>query len=183
MSANGGVMKADLRIGMCRGDRSGFFRLAFTATTLSSVLVIVGALAACTAGRGTGPDQTASLPPAVSISAAELPGSWGLASYRNEDDRARTETEAKAACKNPYKIAQGPNGGVMMYLADQSEPSEVFIKEDAQGWTFIGPDGPPGVREDRVVTSYENNVMITEWVDASARERYGTMLFVRCGRA
>jgi hypothetical protein len=176
------MMKADLRIGMRRGDRYGFSRPAFTATTLLSVLVIVGAFAACSAGRGTGPDQTASLPPAVSISVADLPGSWGLASYRNEDDRARTETEAKAACKNPYKITQGPNGGVMMYLADQSEPSEVFIKE-AQGWTFIGPDGPPGVREDRVVTSYENNVMITEWVDASARERYGTMLFVRCGRA
>jgi hypothetical protein len=40
------------------------------------------------------------------------------------------------------------------------------------------------VAQDRVVVAYENNtVLITEWLDASARERYGTMIFVRCGAA
>ena len=27
---------------------------------------------------------------------------------------------------------------------------------------------------------FQGGVLITEWLDPSARERYGTMLFVRC---
>jgi hypothetical protein len=28
---------------------------------------------------------------------------------------------------------------------------------------------------------FQNGVLIADWLDPSARERYGTMLFVRCG--
>jgi hypothetical protein len=147
----------------------------------SASLILAAALAACSAGRDTGPATPVA--PSITITAAELPGSWGLASYRNEEDRDRTEAEAKSACGNPYKIGKGPNGGVMMYLADQTELSELFIKVDEQGWTYIGPQGDSGTSEDRVVTYYQDDVMITEWVDAGVRERYGTMVFVRCRSA
>ena len=141
-------------------------------------------LAACRTSGGAGAEAPPSMvAPAVSIAAADLPGSWGLASYRNEADRPRTEQEAKAACNNPYNITQGPNGGVMMHLADQSEASELILKTDSSGRTFIGPSGPPAVAQDRLIVSYEDNVLVAEWLDPSARERYGTMVFVRCGSA
>ena len=121
--------------------------------------------------------------PAVTIISADLVGDWGLASYRNDTDRPRTEAEARTACNNPYKVSAGANGGAMMYLADQTQASEVFIKATPGGQVFIGPQGPPGVAQDRVVISYENSVLVTDWLDPSVRERYGTMILVRCGVA
>jgi hypothetical protein len=148
----------------------------------AAVLILV--LAACRSG---GVATTEAPPPmavpTVTLSAADLPGRWGLASYRVETDRARTEAEAKTACGNPYKIDPGANGGVMMHLADQSTPSEVFVKTDSSGRVFIGPAGPPAVQQDRQVMSYANGVLVAEWLDAGVRERFGTMLFVRCGTA
>jgi hypothetical protein len=147
-----------------------------------AALILV--VAACRSGGGT---PTATPPPAaipmVTLAASDLPGRWGLASYRVEADRARTETEAKSACGNPYKIEAGANGGVMMHLADQSTPSEVFVKADSAGRVFIGPAGPPAVQQDRQVISYENGVLVADWLDAGVKERYGTMVFVRCGTA
>ena len=95
-------------------------------------------------------------------------------------DKDRTVAEAKAACNNPYTIGQGPNGGVTMYLADHSQPSEVFLKVAPDGRTYLGPNGPPGMRPDRLILSFDNGVLISDWVDPSARQRYGTMVFVRC---
>jgi hypothetical protein len=118
--------------------------------------------------------------PAVAVDVAALPGKWGLASYRDEKDRARTQAEAKAACGNPYVIAKGSQGGVMMHLPDQAQPTELFVKVTADGRSFIGPKGAPGLPQDRVVMYFQGGVLVTEWLDASARERYGTMLFVRC---
>jgi len=160
-----------------RGREFGVFASCVAAIAVSTML------AACRTGAGAGAEAPPSMIAPVSITAADLPGSWGLASYRNEADRARTEQEAKVACGNPYNITQGPSGGVMMHLADQSEASELILKTDSSGRTFIGPPGPPGVAQDRLIVSYENNVLIAEWLDQSARERYGTMLFVRCGSA
>jgi hypothetical protein len=119
-------------------------------------------------------------PTGIVMSVTDLQGSWGLASYRNAADRPRTETEAKSACSNPYTVAAGPTGGAMMYLADQAQASEVFVKTGPGGQTFIGPAGQAGVQQDRVVLEYANNVLVADWMDASARERYGTMIFVRC---
>jgi hypothetical protein len=141
------------------------------------------ALAAIAAGCSTGgaPEAPpAAAIPTVTITAADLPGKWGLASYRKDEDRDRTQGEAKSACGNPYVIKAGPTSGVMMHLADQSEPSEVFLKVDSRGNTFIGPPGPPQIAQDRWIESYADNVMIMQWVDPGVRERYGTMLFVRC---
>lgn len=118
--------------------------------------------------------------PPVAVEAASLPGRWGLASFHRPEDRTRTEAEARRACGNPYMIAAGPQGGVMMHLPDQNQPSEVFVKVSPDGRSFIGPRGAPGMIQDRVVMYYQNGVLITDWLDPGARERYGTMLLVRC---
>ena len=118
--------------------------------------------------------------PPVVVDVALLPGKWGLASYRDEKDRARTQAEAKSACGNPYVIAGGSQGGVLMHLPDQTQPTEVFVKTTGDGRSLIGPRGPIGLPQDRVVMYFQGGVLITEWLDPSARERYGTMLLVRC---
>jgi len=147
---------------------------------IPALAVLGGLLSACTTTDLTPPTSAPPAQPLVAITVADLPGNWGLASYRNDADRARTEKEAKAACSNPYQIGTGPNGGVTMHLPDQAQPTEVFIKVAKSGQVFIGPKGDAGTRVDRLVMSFDNGVLVTEWMDPSARERYGTMVFVRC---
>lgn len=171
---------------VCRQEavsRGGASRLSSAAGYLGMAAIV--AVAGCTTTQSSAPTVAAlpSVPPNVVITVADLQGDWGLASYRDEKDRQRTEAEARIACNNPYRVTPGANGGVMMYLADQTQPTEVFIKTTAGGQVFIGPSGPPGVAQDRVVVAYENNVLVSDWLDPSARERYGTMIFVRCGVA
>lgn len=149
----------------------------------SAAIVALAAisLAACSSSRVGGP--AVPVTPSVAISVTDLPGSWGLASYQKEEFKDRTIAEAKSACGNPYNIGQGSNGGVLMYLADQQQPSEVFLKVSPDGRTYLGPKGPPGIKQDRLISSFDNGVMVTEWVDPGVRQRYGTMVFVRCGAA
>jgi hypothetical protein len=140
------------------------------------VLLCAIALAGCSTSR---PVAT----PQFVITSDELVGKWGLASYRAEQDRARTETAAKAACSNPYVIGKGSNGGVMMHLADQATPQELFVKTSSDGAVYIGPQGPAGGPQDRHVLSYDAATMTALWVDPDAAKRYGTLLYVRCGAA
>ena len=153
---------------------------------LSLTILVAGVigLAACSTTDIAGPTTVAVLPippgPPVVVDIALLPGRYGLASYRDEKDRARTEAEAKRACGNPYVVAAGPQGGVLMHLPDQAQPTEVFIKTTADGRSLIGPRGAIGLPQDRVVMYFQGGILITEWLDPGARERYGTMLFVRC---
>jgi hypothetical protein len=146
-----------------------------------ALIALASVLAGCNSGSMFGsPAPTASATPAVAVTVTDLAGNWGLASYRNEADKVRTEAEAKVACGNPYQIGKGANGGVVMHLADQTQPTEVFLKVASDGRVFLGPRGAPGGKQDRLILSYAENVLVTEWMDASARERYGTMLLVRC---
>jgi hypothetical protein len=119
--------------------------------------------------------------PSVHITTEDLIGNWGLGSFRNEADLPRTINEARRYCSNPYVITRGPNNGVMMYLADQSQPSELVLKTSG-GRVYIGPPGPPGTPKDRQVTSFQDGVLVAPWVDPSVTARYGTMVFVRCGQ-
>lgn len=119
--------------------------------------------------------------PSVSITTEDLVGSWGLGSFRQEADLPRTINEARRYCSNPYVITRGPNNGVMMYLADQSTPSELVLK-NASGRVYIGPPGPAGTPKDRQITSFQDGVIVAPWVDPSVTARYGTMVFVRCGQ-
>lgn len=127
-----------------------------------------------------GSAPSAALPPVPQITADELVGKWGLGSFREEKDLQRTTDEARRFCSNPYIITKGPSGGVMMYLADQSSPTEVFLRT-VNGRLYIGPaNQPPGGPKDRQVLSFENGVLVAAWVDPSVATRYGTMVFVRC---
>ena len=71
----------------------------------------------------------------------EIVGKWGLASFQNPNDRARTEAAASAQCKQPYVIGAGGNGGVIMHLADQATPQELRLKGSPSGKNYIGPPG------------------------------------------
>lgn len=153
---------------------------------ISLTMLVAGVigLSACNTTDIAGTTTVAVLPippgPPVVVDIALLPGKYGLASYRDEKDRARTQAEAKSACGNPYVIAAGPQGGVLMHLPDQAQPTEVFVKTTPDGRSLIGPRGAIGLPQDRVVMYFQGGVLIAEWLDPSARERYGTMLFVRC---
>jgi hypothetical protein len=151
----------------------------------AAAAAMLATLAGCTTSQGTAP-TAAALPgvrPNIAITTAELQGDWGLASFHNAEDRGRTEAEARVACGNPYRIATGATGGVMMHLADQTQTTEVFIKTGQGGQVFIGPPGPLTPAQDRVVLDYANGVLVSDWLDPGVKSRYGTMILVRCGTA
>jgi hypothetical protein len=117
----------------------------------------------------------------ASIRADELVGRWGLASYQDPKDRARTEAAARAQCKQPYVIGAGSSGGVIMHLADQATPQELRLKGSPSGKNYIGPPGPAGGEQDREIISFDGRVLITRFIDPDAATRYGNMVYVRCG--
>jgi hypothetical protein len=123
----------------------------------------------------TGPSAA---PPAYT--ADQLAGRYGLAAYQREEDRTRTEGEARQQCRQPYEIAKGPGGGLIMHLADQSEPQELQLKGLAGGKTFIGPEGEAGGDQDREVVSFDGRVLVLRWVSSEIASRYGTAVYVRC---
>ena len=110
----------------------------------------------------------------------EIVGKWGLASFQNPNDRARTEVAAKAQCKQPYVIGAGTSGGVIMHLADQATPQELRLKGGPGGKNYIGPPGPAGGEQDREIVSFDGRVLITRFIDKDAATRYGNMVYVRC---
>ncbi len=138
--------------------------------------------------------STSEQPPPPPRPAAEVPsrytpeeivGRWGFTSYHRDQDRARTEAAARGQCKNALRDRPGPNGGIMMHLADQRQPTELRLKGSASGKNYIGPAGEAGVAEDREIVSFDGRVLVTRFVDPDAGNRYGNMIYVRCaaGRA
>jgi hypothetical protein len=123
---------------------------------------------------GAGPEMPASIRP------DEVVGRWGLASYQNPADRARTEAAARTQCKQPYVIGAGTSGGVMMHLADQATPQELRLKGSPSGKNYIGPPGPAGGEQDREIVSFDGRVLVTRFIDNDAATRYGNMVYVRC---
>ena len=160
---------------------------AQTVRNLSVVAALSIFLGACSSFSLSSPTPTVESQPGVepalpsTIRADELVGKWGLASYQNPNDRARTEAQAKAQCKQPYVIGAGTSGGVVMHLADQATPQELQLKGSRSGKNYIGPDGPPGAEQDREVISFDGRVLVTRFVDKDAATRYGNMVYVRCG--
>jgi len=116
----------------------------------------------------------------ATIRADEIVGRWGLASYQNPNDRARTEVAARSQCKQPYVIGAGSAGGVMMHLADQATPQELRLKGSPSGKDYIGPSGPAGGEQDREIVSFDGRVLITRFIDKDAAVRYGNMVYIRC---
>jgi len=116
----------------------------------------------------------------ANIRSDEIVGRWGLASFQNPNDRARTEAAARGQCKQPYVIGAGSSGGVIMHLADQATPQELRLKGTPSGKNYIGPAGPTPGEQDREIVSFDGRVLITRFVDKDAAVRYGNMVYVRC---
>ena len=117
----------------------------------------------------------------ATLRADEIVGRWGLASFQNPNDRARTEAAARSQCKQPYVIGAGSSGGVIMHLADQATPQELRLKGSPGGKNYIGPPGPAGGEQDREIISFDGRVLVTRFIDKDAATRYGNMVYVRCG--
>jgi hypothetical protein len=123
---------------------------------------------------GVAPEMPATIRP------DEIVGRWGLASFQNPADRARTEAAARAQCKQPYVIGAGSSGGVIMHLADQATPQELRLKGSPSGKNYIGPPGPTPGEQDREIVSFDGRVLITRFTEKDAATRYGNMVYVRC---
>jgi len=149
-------------------------------------------LAGCGSSGGFGGFGTSSSPEPASVQplpgpeipatirASEVVGRWGYAAYHREQDRARTETAARGQCSQPVVINPGPTGGVMMYLADQSQLTELRLKGSPGGRNYIGPPGESGSVQDREIVSFDGRVMLLRFVDPEVSGRYGTGVYVRC---
>lgn len=144
------------------------------------------------AGCMTAPNPTPVAAPAASPGSQRLPspypvtalvGSWGVASYREERDRPRTEAMARQHCRTPYVITQGPTDGVIMHVADDARPYELTFKGGADGKTYLGFDAPPGHAQDREIVSFSDNLIVMRFVDPAVHARYGTFIYVRCQAA
>lgn len=119
-------------------------------------------------------------PPAPGIAPEDLVGRWGFASYHKEEDRARTIAQARSQCRQPYIIGRGAQGGVLMHLADQREPTELRTKAGPDGRRYLGPPGRAGDSSDREIVSFDGRVLILRWIDSEVAGRYGTSVYVRC---
>jgi len=161
---------------------------------LSPVAAVLStlALAGCAGNMslpGFGGSREAEAPPPPPPPAPEIPatirssevvGRWGYAAYHKEPDRARTEAAARGQCGHPYVIGQGTSGGVLMYLADQSQLQELRLKGSTSGRNYIGPPGEAGGSQDREIVSFDGRVMILRFTDPEIAGRYGTGVYVRC---
>ncbi|MBR0797111.1 hypothetical protein JQ615_17100 [Bradyrhizobium jicamae] len=162
-------------------------RMVARLAAVSALTVTLGAcsstnlpsLSSNTEPAPTEPGMAPEMP--ATIRADEIVGRWGLASFQNPADRARTEAAARSQCKQPYVIGAGQSGGVIMHLADQATPQELRLKGSPSGKNYIGPPGPTPGEQDREIVSFDGRVMITRFVDKDAATRYGNMVYVRCG--
>jgi hypothetical protein len=150
----------------------------------AAAVLLALALGACATNQPTA--ETPAAAPAVapeipsSIRAEEVVGRWGYGSYHRPEDLVRTESAARAACGEPVVINRGPNGGVMMYLADNAQLQELQLKGSASGQNYIGPPGPAGGMEDRQIVSFDGRTMVLKWIDPEVAGRYGISVYVRC---
>ena len=145
---------------------------------------VVFAMLALSACASNPPPVEATPPPApdipASIKAEEIVGRWGYGAYHNDVDRARTETAARGQCGQPVVINRGPNGGVMMYLADSAQLNELYLKGSPSGKNYIGPPGPAGGPQDREIASFDGRSLVLRWMNPEVAGRYGTGVYVRC---
>ncbi len=159
-------------------------RIALSAVGLAALALGTLALSGCTtnpppvAGPGQAPMGTPAVP--SQYKPEEIVGRWGYGAFHKEEDLARTTAAARGQCGQPVDITRGPNGGVMMYLADSAELQELQLKGSASGKNFIGPPGDAGGPQDREIVSFDGRTMVLRWIDPEVAGRYGTGVYVRC---
>ena len=151
------------------------------ASALAMFLAACGSMSLTPSSPSVAPEPGVAPEMPASIRPDEIVGRWGLASYQDPKDRARTEAAARGQCKQPYVIGAGSSGGVIMHLADQATPQELRLKGSPSGKNYIGPPGPAGGEQDREIVSFDGRVLITRFIDPDAATRYGNMVYVRCG--
>jgi hypothetical protein len=159
------------------------------------VAVVIAALGLAVCGGGSWfggspqPQPTVAQPlPApeipATIRASEVVGRWGYAAYHRPEDRARTEAAARGQCRQAVVINAGPTGGLMMYLADQSQLQELRLKGSQAGRNYIGPAGEPaGGPQDREIVTFDGRIMVLKFTNPEIDGRYGTGVYVRCAPA
>ena len=150
------------------------------ASALAMFLAACGSMSLTPSSSTVAPEPGVAPEMPASIRPDEIVGRWGLASYQDPKDRARTEAAARGQCKQPYVIGAGSSGGVIMHLADQATPQELRLKGSPSGKNYIGPPGPAGGEQDREIVSFDGRVLITRFIDPDAATRYGNMVYVRC---
>jgi hypothetical protein len=138
-------------------------------------------LAACTGpsifGSSMTPEATANTTP--TIRSQDLVGRWGYAVYYNEADRTRIEASARAQCSRPANISLGPTGGVMMPIANHSQPQQEQSIKAANGKNYIGPPGEAGGQQDLEIVSFDGKVLVTRTVDTDETGHLNSV-YVRC---
>ena len=164
---------------------SGNARVAANLAIASALTIFLGAcssmsLPSLSSNTDVQPEPGVAPEMPATIRSDEIVGRWGLASYQNPNDRARTEKMARDQCKQPYVISAGSSGGVVMHLADQATPQELRLKGSPSGKNYIGPAGPTPGEQDREIVSFDGRVLVTRFVDKDASVRYGNMVYVRC---
>jgi hypothetical protein len=168
-----------------------FGRLLPPIAVVASALALAGCAGSNTGSIGSwfgssSPEPAVAQPQVVpeipaTIRSSEIVGRWGYAAYHRQEDRARTETAARGQCRQAVVINQGPSGGVMMYLADQSELQELRLKGGPNNRNFIGPAGEPaGGPQDREIVSFDGRIMLLKFTNPEIDGRYGTGIYVRC---
>jgi hypothetical protein len=150
-------------------------------------MVALAALALAACSTNTPAPEVQAPPPAVTepvipsqYRPEEIVGRWGYGAFHKDEDLARTATAARGQCGQPVEITRGPNGGVMMYLADSATLQELQLKGSASGKNYIGPPGDAGGAQDREIVSFDGRTMVLKWMDPEVAGRYGTGVYVRC---
>jgi hypothetical protein len=162
--------------------KSGYLRAGTNLGIAAALTVFLGACGSMSLTSPSAPPEPYVAPDVpATIRPDEIVGRWGLASYQNPNDRARTEAAARGQCKQPYVIGAGTTGGVIMHLADQPTPQELRLKGSQSGKNYIGPPGPAGGNLDREIVSFDGRILVTRFIDKDAATRYGNMVYVRCG--
>jgi hypothetical protein len=154
----------------------GFRRVAPTLPLLAAALVLAGC--ASTEAPVAQQQRPQIRPAAYPVSA--LVGSWGIASYREDRDRPRTESMARQHCRTPYVITPGPTDGIMMHVADDPKAYELTLKGGADGKTYLGFEAPPPHPQDREILSLTENLIVMRFIAPDVHARYGTFVYVRC---
>ena len=173
-----------IEVGEPWGSAVGPVRTAGRVPFVRSGALLAGALVL--AGCASTPQAPVTqAPPAPARIAAAHPvtaliGNWGVASFREDRDRARTQSMARQHCRLPYVIAKGPTDGVMMHVADDAKLYELTLKGSSDGKTYLGFDAPPGHPQDREILSLTANEIVMRFVAADVHARYGTFVYVRC---
>jgi len=83
------------------------------------------------------------------------------------------------------EIAQGRRLTRQLVAADQHRGSRVQLVGALHALADIAAiaelDGEAGAPQDREILSFDGRVLITRYVDPDAANRYGNMVYVRCG--